>query len=132
LDLSLDTTHRARPLTLDRLGLVLAGCTSTAALIPQIYLLSLSYKHPPSSPSPVSTQVNPSVLESVVDNVGPNAVLRVNVGYFGICYSLNHGDYVCSRNIQSLAQRLNSEEDPLNLIWQAQKFKDEAVFSPFM
>ena len=72
-------------------------------------------------------------METIADQVGADATLTVHVSYFAICFLHNQSEgYVCSRNIHSLAQRLTPAQDPLNLIWQAQRFKNDIVFSPFM
>jgi hypothetical protein len=53
--------------------------------------------------------------------------MEVRVGYFGICAS-NGGDWLCSNNATALAANINSDQDPLNLIWVASTFKNAIVF----
>lgn len=72
-------------------------------------------------------------MGTIADQVGPDATLTVRVGYFGICLSLNHSKgFVCSDSVQYLAGQLTPAQDPLNLIWQAQRLKNDILFSPLM
>lgn len=106
-------------------ALLLAGCSSTSPLIPGIFLISLYYK----SYTPVydPAQVDPGVTAAIANIVG-NAQLEVRVGYFGICITPDGGGFLCSNNATALAEQVSVDQDPLNLIWVAETFKDAVVF----
>jgi hypothetical protein len=38
------------------------------------------------------------------------------------------GSFLCSNNATLLAEQISIDEDPLNLIWVAETFKDSVVF----
>jgi hypothetical protein len=52
----------------------------------------------------------------------------VRVGYFGICVNPDGGSFLCSNNATLLAEQISVDEDPLNLIWVAETFKNSVVF----
>ncbi|EXJ73792.1 uncharacterized protein A1O5_03554 [Cladophialophora psammophila CBS 110553] len=107
------------------LSLLLAGCSSTSPLIPDIYLISLYYqKYPPVFST---VQVDPSVTTAIANIVG-NADLNVRVGYFGICIRVDGGAWMCNQNSTALADLVSIDQDPLNLIWVASTFKNAIVF----
>jgi hypothetical protein len=54
------------------------------------------------------------------------------VGYFGICINNDGGSFLCSNNATLLAEQLSIEEDPLNLIYVANTFKNSVVFPYLM
>lgn len=56
----------------------------------------------------------------------------MRVGYFGICVTPDGGGFLCSNNATALAEQINIDQDPLNLIWVAQTFKDAVVFPYLM
>jgi hypothetical protein len=103
----------------------LAGCSSSSPLIPGIFLLSLYYQKWVPTYDP--TQVDPGVTTAISNIVG-RAQLEVRVGYFGICVSSGGGGWLCSNNATAIAQNINIDQDPLNLIWVAKTFKDSIVF----
>jgi len=107
------------------LSLLLAGCSSTSPLIPDIFLISLYYQHYPATFS--ATQVDPGVTTAIANIVG-NANLLVRVGYFGICIQYSGSAFMCNNNATALADLVTVDQDPLNLIWVAQTFKDSIVF----
>ncbi|KAL9136414.1 MAG: hypothetical protein Q9175_002373 [Cornicularia normoerica] len=107
------------------LSLLLAGCSSSSPLIPNIFLISLYYKSYPPSFDP--SQVDPGVTTAIANIVG-QAQLEVRVGYFGICINPDGGSFLCSNNASSLATQVSVDQDPLNLIWVANTFKDSIVF----
>lgn len=107
------------------LSLLLAGCSSSSPLIPSIFLISLYYKSYPPSFDP--SQVDPGVTTAIANIVG-QAQLEVRVGYFGICINPDGGAFLCSNNASSLATQVSVDQDPLNLIWVANTFKDSIVF----
>jgi hypothetical protein len=106
-------------------ALLLAGCSSSSPLIPGIFLISIFYEPYDQIFSPA--QVDPGVSAAIRNIVG-NAQLEVRVGYFGICVTQDGAGYLCSNNATALAQNVNIDQDPFNLIWIASTFKDAVVF----
>jgi hypothetical protein len=106
-------------------ALLLAGCSSSSPLIPGIFLISIFYEPYTQVFSPA--MVDPGVTAAMKNIVG-NAQLEVRVGYFGICVTQDGSGYLCSNNATALAQNVNIDQDPLNLIWIASTFKDAVVF----
>ena len=106
------------------LALLLAGCSSSSPGIPNIFLISFYYQSYTPDYSP--TQVDPDVTTAIANIVG-NAQLEVRVGYFGVCVN-DDGSWLCSNNATALAERVSVQQDPFNLIWVAQTFKDMVVF----
>jgi Ca2+ regulator and membrane fusion protein Fig1 len=116
------------------LALLLAGCSSSSPLIPDIFLMSLYYVNYP--PTYDTAQVDPGVSQAIANIVGA-AQLEVRVGYFGICIAPNgagsgDGAFLCSNNATALAAQVSLDQDPLNLIWVASTFKDNIVFPYLM
>ncbi|RMZ91384.1 hypothetical protein DV736_g1396, partial [Chaetothyriales sp. CBS 134916] len=107
------------------LSLLLAGCSSTSPLIPDIYLISLYYQKYAPIFSP--TQVDPGITTAIANIVG-NADLNVRVGYFGICIRSEGSGWMCNTNSTALADLVSVDQDPLNLIWVASTFKNAIVF----
>ncbi|KAF2716204.1 membrane fusion mating protein FIG1 [Polychaeton citri CBS 116435] len=107
------------------LSLLLAGCSSSSPLIPGIFLISLYYKDYVPAYNPA--QVDPGVTAAISNIVG-QAMLEVRVGYFGICVNPDGGSFLCSNNATALAQQVSIDQDPLNLIWVAETFKNTVVF----
>ncbi|RAL60653.1 hypothetical protein DID88_009971 [Monilinia fructigena] len=91
-------------ITIILLSLLLAGCSSSSPMIPDIFLIS------PLLPIVYTTK------------------LAARVGYFGICISPDGGAWLCSNNATALANEVSVDQDPLNLIWLASQFKDMIVF----
>lgn len=110
------------------LSLLLAGCSSSSGLIPTIFLLSISYQK--STPTPDPAQVDYAV-HTAISNVVGNAQLQVRVGYFGLCFNPDGSgnSWLCSNNATTLAYHISVDEDPLNLIWVASRFKETLVIS---
>ena len=111
------------------LSLLLAGCSSSSPMIPNIFLISLYYQSYPPNFDPA--QVDPGVTTAIANIVG-QAQLEVRVGYFGICINPDGGAFLCSNNASSLAGQVSVDQDPLNLIWVASTFKDSIVFPYLM
>ncbi|KAK4462557.1 Ca2+ regulator and membrane fusion protein Fig1-domain-containing protein [Cladorrhinum samala] len=107
------------------LSLLLAGCSSSSPLIPSIFLLSIYYE--PYEAVPSTSQVNYNGY-SLIGNIVGDTKLQARVGFFGICVSPEGGSWLCSNNATSLADRIQVDQDPLNLIWLASQFKDMIVF----
>jgi hypothetical protein len=110
-------------------ALLLAGCSSSSPLIPDIFLISLYYKS--YSPVPSTAQVDFNVHNAIANIAGP-AILAARVGYFGICINPDGGSWLCSNNATALANEISLNQDPLNLIWLASQFKDMIVFPYLM
>ncbi|KAK4549070.1 hypothetical protein LTR36_007526 [Oleoguttula mirabilis] len=107
------------------LSLLLAGCSSSSPLIPGIFLISFYYQS--YTPTYATQQVDPGVTAAIANIVG-QAQLEVRVGYFGICINPDGGSFLCSNNATLLAEQVSVDQDPLNLIWVAETFKNEVVF----
>ena len=110
-------------------ALLLAGCSSASPGIPNIYLISLYYHK--YSPTFAPAQIDPGVTTAIVNIVG-SADLNVRVGYFGVCIQPDGGAYMCNQNVSALADLVSVDQDPMNLIWVAQTFKDAIVFPYLM
>lgn len=110
-------------------ALLLAGCSSSSPLIPDIFLLSLYYDN--YTPHPDTAQVNYADF-SEIQSIAGDARLQARVGYFGICINPDGGSWLCSNNATALAQEVSVDQDPLNLIWLASQFKDMVVFPYLM
>ncbi|CAG8972614.1 hypothetical protein HYALB_00005383 [Hymenoscyphus albidus] len=107
------------------LSLLLAGCSSSSPLIPDIFLISLYYQSYPAVPSTAQADYN---VHNAIATVVGNARLAARVGYFGICINPDGGSWLCSNNATALANEVTVADDPLNLIWLASQFKDMIVF----
>jgi hypothetical protein len=90
-----------------------------------IYILGLSYTNSTSK----STTQGHSVLLNTLNGLKGSAELEVRAGYFGMCVRQRGVVWLCSSDHNGLAQQIGSENDPLNLIGAAAKFKDEVLFS---
>lgn len=110
-------------------ALLLAGCSSSSPLIPGIFIISFYYQS--YTPTYDPTQVDPGVASAIANIVG-HANLEVRVGYFGICINPDGGSFLCSNNATLLAEQIKIDQDPLNLIWVAETFKDDVVFPYLM
>ncbi|KAF4986644.1 factor-induced 1 [Fusarium heterosporum] len=107
------------------LSLLLAGCSSSSPLMPDIFLLSIYYKDYTAVPDTAQVDYN---LHSAIENIAGDASLQARVGYFGICINPDGGSWLCSNNATALAKEVDVDQDPLNLIWLAAQFKDMIVF----
>jgi hypothetical protein len=74
------------------------------------------------------SQVDPGTYSGPIKTIVGHAMLEVRVGYFGVCVTQDGTSFLCSNNATALAQNINIDQDPLNLIWVAQTFKDAVVF----
>jgi hypothetical protein len=106
-------------------ALLLAGCSSSSPLIPDIFLLSLYYQKYTAVPDTAQVDYN---VNTAISNIVGNARLQARVGYFGICVNADGGSWLCSNNATTLANEISVDQDPLNLIWLASQFKDMIVF----
>ncbi|KAG4429143.1 hypothetical protein IFR05_015372 [Cadophora sp. M221] len=118
------------------LSIVVAGCT-TSNNLQNVYVLSLSYVSNPKTPTASSpVQLNPDVTTTFATIAATHSALEVRVGYLGICISQVHSQWMCSNNALTLSNLIklyggveSGEQDPLNLIWIAGRFKDEMLYS---
>jgi len=125
-------------------ALLLAGCSSSSPLIPSIFLINMWYHK--TAPEFDPAQVDPGATRAIGNIVG-DAALEARVGwvlgglsrslqrrlifgvrYFGICINPDAGSWLCSANASSLAAQVTVDQDPLNLIWVAQTFRESIVF----
>ncbi|XXH01714.1 hypothetical protein Hte_008075 [Hypoxylon texense] len=107
------------------LSLLLAGCSSSSPLIPDIFLLSIYYEKYTAVPDTAQVDYN---VNQAISNIVGSAHLQARVGYFGICINPDGGSWLCSNNATALANEVSVDQDPLNLIWLASQFKDMIVF----
>lgn len=105
--------------------MLLAGCSSSSPLIPSIFLINLWYDR--TDPEFDTAMVDPSTARAIGNIVG-DAHMEARVGFFGICVNADGGSWLCSANASSLASQIPQSQDPLNLIWVAETFKDSIVF----
>ncbi|KAJ3532578.1 hypothetical protein NM208_g8376 [Fusarium decemcellulare] len=89
------------------LSLLLAGCSSSSPLIPDIFLLSIYYKSYTAVPDTAQVDYN---VHTAIENIADG------------------GSWLCSNNATALAKEVDVDQDPLNLIWLAAQFKDMIVF----
>lgn len=111
------------------IALLLAGCSSSSPVIPDIFLLSLYYENYQAVPD--TSQVHYDVTTAIA-NIVDGARLQARVGYFGICVNPDGGSWLCSNNATTLADEISVDQDPLNLVWLAAQFKDMIVFPYLM
>jgi hypothetical protein len=105
-----------------------------------VYLMSLSYSNstvPMTSMDPV--QVTPNVSNTFANLTSSNATLQVRVGYMAMCLQVPSGEWTCSKNAETLANVVRGfnlasggNNDPLNLIWIANNFKEHIVIDELM
>jgi hypothetical protein len=110
-------------------ALLLAGCSSSSPLIPDIFLISLYYEHYTAVPDTAQVDYN---VNTAISNIVGSARLQARVGYFGICVNPDGGSWLCTNNATALANEVSVDQDPLNLIWLASQFKDMIVFPYLM
>jgi len=90
-----------------------------------IYVLGLSYTNSTSK----RTTEGHDVLLDTLNGLKGSAELEVRAGYFGMCVRQRGIVWLCSSDHNGLAQQIGYENDPLNLIGAAAKFKNEVLFS---
>jgi hypothetical protein len=111
-------------------ALLLAGCSSSSPGISNLYLITFYYQM--YTPTYDPTQVDPGVAAAIANIVG-RATLEVRVGYFGLCINQDSGEsFLCSNNATLLAEQVSIDQDPLNLIYIANSFKNSVVFPYLM
>lgn len=90
-----------------------------------IYILGFSYANStPPNLSPIGKN-----LSTTLSGIKGSAQLEVRIGYFGMCVRQRGIVWLCSSDANGLAQQIGSENDPLDLIGTASKFKDDVLFS---
>ncbi|KAK9457866.1 Ca2+ regulator and membrane fusion protein Fig1-domain-containing protein [Dipodascopsis uninucleata] len=110
------------------ISLLLAGCSSSFSIIPNIYLLHVAYNDGTVYQiSDDSTIVNPAISTGLAGLVGVTTY-EVRIGFFGICMTNNPASWLCSENATALAEQLTAAEDPLNILHLAQTFREKIVF----
>ena len=114
----------------DIAAIILAGCASSSPALLSLYLVSLAYGN--SSISHSTPQANPEIVNQFNDSVVNGALLEIRTGYLSLCVKFPDGFWDCRRNAMTLAEHLRPEQDPLNLLWQSQKFRDNIVFYPLL
>lgn len=105
-------------------AVLLAGCSSYSAMT-NVYILALSYTN---STSSSLSQVGQNISATLNGYKGASQ-LEVRAGYFGLCIRQRGIVWLCSSDSNGLIQQIGSENDPLNLIGAASKFKDDVLFS---
>ena len=80
---------------------------------------------------PDTAQVDYNVHNAIA-RIARDAHLQARVGYFGICINPDGGSWLCSNNATALANEIDVDQDPLNLVWLAAQFKDMIVFPYLM
>ncbi|PVH97192.1 hypothetical protein DM02DRAFT_597973 [Periconia macrospinosa] len=104
--------------------ILLAGCSSYSSMT-NVYILGLSYTNStPSNLSPVSRN-----LSETLNGYKGASQLEVRAGYFGLCIRQRGVVWLCSSDANGLTTQIGSENDPLDLIGAAAKFKDNVIFS---
>lgn len=113
-------------------ALVLVGCSSNSPKVPGIYVISMEYHKARPPTSPLHLEVNRNFSASIASIVDfSKAIVQVRVSYFGVCL-LQNGPTRCSTDVGDIASLLNESRDPLNLVWEAHRFKDDVLFPYFM
>jgi hypothetical protein len=105
-------------------AVLLAGCSSYSSMT-NVYILGLSYTN--STPSGMS-DIGRNLSDTLNGYKG-NAQLEVRTGYFGLCIRQRGIVWLCSSDSSALVQQIGAENDPLNLIGAASKFRDDVLFS---
>ncbi|CAO2647263.1 Nn.00g081850.m01.CDS01 [Neocucurbitaria sp. VM-36] len=90
-----------------------------------IYILGLSYTN--STPSDLNSVTR--ALSETLSSVKGSSQLEVRAGYFGMCVRQRGIIWLCSSDASGLAEQIGPENDPLNLIGTASKFKGDVIFS---
>lgn len=90
-----------------------------------VFVLALAYRN---STEVETGSIQQDISSSMREAIGSSR-LEVRIGYFGICVRQNGVVWLCSSDAQGLAEQIGSDNDPLNLIKAAAKFKDGVIFS---
>ncbi|KAK9479617.1 Ca2+ regulator and membrane fusion protein Fig1-domain-containing protein [Lipomyces japonicus] len=109
------------------MALLLAGCSSSSGIMPNIYLLNIGYNDGIVYATSSSSIVN-SNLPQVLGNFVGKTNFEVRIGYFALCTHVPPESWLCSPNATTLAERLAAVEDPLNILNVAETFRQKIVF----
>ena len=121
-------------MTLYAISIILLCEFSVRLCLPHHLTRSLHCSYPPSRLH-IFCRFNARHLPLIPTLKTPNSTLEVRAGYLGICVRQNDSDtslWLCSNNAAGLAQQFSAEQDPLNLLWVCEKFKDAIVFYALM
>ena len=115
------------------IGLLLSGCSTNSPSNLNIYLISLSYQKSPMATSDDFTIVNPHI-NTTFAALANDTQLEVRAGYFGICAKSGREQdlWLCDNDAGKIARQFQPQQDPLNLIWTAARFKNGIIFSGLM
>lgn len=110
--------------------ILIAGCVSSSAGGPNLYLIQLKYSPYNTAPLVANGIVNPNLYRAL--NRQANATdLVVRTGYFGICaqakFLTNDTSWKCTGHITALTQNVKADQDPFNLIYVGFQFMTKAV-----
>jgi hypothetical protein len=105
-------------------AIVLAGCSSYSSMT-NVYVLGLSY----TNSTPANLDPAQKILSTTLSDLKGSSELEVRAGYFGMCVRQRGIVWLCSSDHRGLAEQIGPENDPLNLIGAAAKFKDDVLFS---
>ncbi|KAK7202990.1 membrane fusion mating protein FIG1 [Myxozyma melibiosi] len=109
-------------------ALMLAGCSSSSGVMPNIYLMHMGYNGGIVYQTSGSSVVNSDISLTLGNIVGQSA-LELRIGYFAMCMRSSSSDsWLCNQNASTLAAQLSSSDDPLNLIHAADSFRSKIVF----
>ncbi|CAG9983909.1 unnamed protein product [Clonostachys byssicola] len=108
-------------------SVLVAGCTSES--LNSIFIFSLTYTNGEAQQNSNPSQVNPNASYILSTLAGNETSLHIRAGYLGMCLTSGNG-WICSRRSEHLANFIlqSKAEDPLNLIFAAEKFRSEVVF----
>ncbi|KAF2714790.1 hypothetical protein K504DRAFT_478161 [Pleomassaria siparia CBS 279.74] len=110
--------------TIILLSILLAGCSSYSTMT-NIYIMGLTYSNSTSS----GLNAIETSLSEALNGFKGSSQLEVRTGYFGMCVRQRGILWLCSSDTNGLVQQIGPENDPLNLIGVAAKFRDDVLFS---
>ncbi|KAF2437383.1 hypothetical protein P171DRAFT_467685 [Karstenula rhodostoma CBS 690.94] len=105
-------------------SIVLAGCSSYSSMT-NVYILGLSYTNSTTS----NLIPDEKSLPRIMSEFKGDSQLDVRTGYFGMCVHQRGVVWLCSSDASGLAIQVGQDNDPLNLIGAAEKFKGDVIFS---
>ncbi|KAI1379354.1 Ca2+ regulator and membrane fusion protein Fig1-domain-containing protein [Hypoxylon crocopeplum] len=116
-------------------SILLAGCSSSNGLR-NVYLFSISYKAKTATPLTDPLQVNPNIGETFTDALSRSnsTIQQINLSHMGMCIQLISSTWICASNAEDLVSDLKgaTQSDPFNLVWAADKFRNESIFYPLI
>jgi competence protein ComGC len=90
-----------------------------------IYIFGVSY----TNSTPLHLSPTGRNLSETLNAYKGGSQLEVRTGYFGMCVRQRGVVWLCSSDANGLAVQIGPENDPLDLIGVAAKFKDDVIFS---